>query len=428
MPKRPYQHTTLKNGMQIVTVSHPTTKTVTIMVYVKVGSRYETADVNGASHFIEHMMFKGTKRRPTSLRITKELDRYGAEYNAYTGKDLTVYYIKIDAAKTELAIDLLNDMIFHSKYEEAEMNRERSVIVEEIHMYEDNPATLMEDELERIVFPEHPLGWNIAGPKEVIRTMSREALVNYRDTHYQPERITIVVAGSISKNVPALLEKTFGTVKPKSSPGHFLPFTPPTRKAPMVSYREKKTEQIQLGMAFPGYGYGDSRIPATRFLAMILGGSMSSRLFTEVREARGLCYSISASHQSLEDAGVFSISAGLERGRVEEAIKVIWKELRKIADKGVTAEELRCAKDHLRGKMLIHFEDSASQGDWYGRQWVFQKKFETPEERLIQMDKVTAKAIQQVAKELFCLPKLSASLVGPFETQDHVDRLFKGLS
>lgn len=427
--KTALQRFALKNGLEVLCVPHAMTQTVTIMVYVKVGSRYETKELNGASHFIEHLMFKGTKRRPSSLQITKELDRYGAEYNAYTGKDLTVYYIKIDAAKTALAIDLLHDMLFKSMYDPAEMDRERGVIIEEIHMYEDNPASLMEDLLEEIVFPDHPLGWNIAGPKENIRTITREQLVRYRDTHYVPARTTIVVAGCIAPDTQEQLERTFGKVpKPKQLFDHgFIPFTVPSRKAPAVTYREKKTEQIQLGIAFPGYAYGDRRVPAARFLAMILGGSMSSRLFTEVREKRGLCYSINASHQSLEDTGIFSVSAGLERTRVDAAVQLIWSELRRVATDGVTSQELTCAKDHLRGKMLIHFEDSASQGDWYGKQWVFQRKLQTPEERLEEMAAVKTKEIQAVAEELFALERLSASLVGPFEERAHVERLFNQL-
>lgn len=427
--KTALQRYALKNGLEVLCVPHPTTQTVTIMVYVKVGSRYETKSLNGASHFIEHLMFKGTKRRPTSLHITKELDRYGAEYNAYTGKDLTVYYIKIDAAKTALAIDLLHDMIFKSTYEAAEMDRERSVIVEEINMYEDNPSSLMEDLLEEIVFPDHPLGWNIAGPKENIRTITREQLIEYRDTHYVPSRTTIVVAGNIAKDMQDQLQKTFGKVHEgaKALDHGYLPFVPPVRKSPTVIHREKKTEQIQLGLAFPGYAYGDRHVPAARFLGMILGGSMSSRLFTEVREKRGLCYSINASHQSLEDTGVFSISAGLERARLEAAVQVIWGELRRLAKDGVTRSELAYAKDHLRGKMLIHFEDSASQGDWYGKQWVFQRRLQTPAERLEEMDLVKAKEIQAIAKELFVPERLSASLVGPFEERSHVERLFEKL-
>lgn len=427
--KTALQRFALKNGLEVLCVPHAMTQTVTIMVYVKVGSRYETQEINGASHFIEHLMFKGTKKRPTSLHITKELDRYGAEYNAYTGKDLTVYYIKIDAAKTNLAIDLLHDMLFKSKYDAEEMNRERSVIVEEIHMYEDNPSSLMEDLLEAAVFPDHPLGWNIAGPKEVIRTISRESLVRYRDAHYIPSRTTVVVAGCISPDIQLQLEKTFGRVKvPKQAMDHrFIPFVPPKRTSPMVVHCEKKTEQIQLGLAFPGYAYGDRRVPAARFLAMILGGSMSSRLFTEVREKQGLCYSINASHQSLEDTGIFSVSAGLEKARLGAAVELIWSELQRVAKSGVTANELKSAKDHLRGKMLIHFEDSASQGDWYGKQWVFQRRLQTPAERLAEMDAVKAKEIQAVATELFVPERLSASLVGPFSERAHVERLFEKL-
>lgn len=420
-------HKPLKNGMQAILVPQKGATSTTVMVFVRVGSRYETKDINGASHFIEHLMFKGTKRRPDSLLISKELDRYGAEYNAFTGKDVTVYYIKMDAVQTPLAIDMLHDMLFHSLYDAKELDRERGVIVEEINMYEDTPRSRMEDLLEEALFPNNTLGWTITGPKQVIREIPREKLIAYRDAYYIPSRMGMVVAGKILPGTWQLLQKTFGTIKePKQrADSPFASFAPPFQLPKALTFQNKKTEQIQLGIAFHGLPYGDKDLPALNLLTTILGGSMSSRLFLEVRERRGLCYSINASHQALEDTGAFTISAGLEKTRIKEAIKVIWQELQKITRSTLSTDELRRAKDHIRGRLMLSFEDSANQADWYGRQWIFQKKLISPEERIRALNAVTAKDVQKIAKRIFRKPHMAAALVGPFKKQREVDQLFK---
>ncbi len=399
---------------------------MTIMVFTKVGSRYESKEINGASHFIEHLMFKGTKARPTTLDISKELDRFGAEYNAFTGKDATAYYVKMAAERTPIAVELLHDMLFHSKYDAKEIERERGVIVEEINMYEDNPRMHIEDLLEEALYPDSSLGWNIAGPREVIKTVTRDQLIAYRDAYYVPSRMAVVVAGKIVPGLWKLLEKTFGSVKKPTTPRDttFAPFVAPERIANPVRFQKKNTEQVQLGMAWHGLGIGDEQIPAASLLGVILGGTMSSRLFIQVRERRGLCYSIHAGHQAFEDIGVFSVMAGLEKTRTEEAVKVIWDEVKKMKTQLVKPEELRRAKDYLRGKMLLAFEDSSNQADWYGKQWLFQGKTWTPEERLKKFERVTAADIRAVAKRLFRSGHFAASVIGPFEDQQTVEKLF----
>lgn len=423
---KPTLHT-LKNGMRAILVPQKGAPSMTIMVFVKVGSRYETREVNGASHFVEHIMFKGTKRRPATLDISRALDRYGAEYNAFTSKDLTAYYIKMDAQHTELAVDLLHDMLFNSKFDPKEIDRERGVIIEEINMYEDNPRMHIEDMLEEALYPDSTLGWNIAGPRSTIREVSRDALKDYHDRYYIPSRITIAVAGKVKPGLLGLLEKSFGKVKEPTKPADvsFGRFLPPAKLERPVAFQKKQTEQVQLGLAFHGFGYGDPRKEAASLLSLILGGTMSSRLFVQVRERRGLCYSISASHQSYEDTGVFSVMSGLEKNRVEEAIKLIRSELLKTTKELVTAEELREAKDYLRGKTALAFEDSSHQADWYGKQWVFQHKLESPEARLKRYEKVTAAMVRSAAEELFRKPAMAASVIGPFVSSKDVERWFR---
>jgi len=416
----------LKNGMRGIVVPMTGSASMTLMVLVRVGSRYEDKEINGASHFIEHLMFKGTKRRPNAQVISRELDRYGADYNAFTSKDMTAYYIKMDSAKAPLAIDMLHDMLFHSKYDSKEIDRERNVIIEEIKMYEDNPRAHVEDMIEEALFPDSTLAWNIAGPREVIRKVSPKQLTQYRDAYYVPSRMCVVATGKVPANIWTLLNKTFGSVKePKRPADHaFAPFTPPAMLQKPVAYQDKETEQTQLSMAFHGLALPDKRMPAANLLGTILGGSMSSRLFVEVRERRGLCYAISAGHQALEDTGLFSISIGLDHARIPEALKVIWSELHKISTKAVGADELRRAKDHIRGKLTLALEDSSAYADWYGRQWLFQNKQESPEERLKRLEAVTANDIKKLAAEIFRKEHMAAAVIGPLGAKKNVDTLF----
>ncbi len=417
---------TLKNGMNAIVVPQKGATSMTVMVFTRVGSRYETHDISGASHFIEHLMFKGTKRRPDTQMISKELDRYGAEYNAFTSKDLTAYYVKMDASKTKLAVDILHDMIFHSKYDPKEIDRERNVIIEEINMYEDNPRMHIDDMLEEVLFPDSTLGWNIAGPRTIISTVPREKLVKYRDTYYIPSRMAVVVSGKIIPGIWPVLESSFGKIKQPIAPADkaFVPFCSPEKLSDPVAFQKKDTEQVQLGIAFHGIGLGHGDLPAVSLLATILGGSMSSRLFTQVRQRRGLCYSIFAAHQALEDTGIFNIKSGLDKSRIAEAVKVILQEIKKISTQSVSAEELRRAKDNIRGRLMLAFEDSSDQADWYGRQWIFEKRLETPEQRLKKLDAVTASDIKRVAKQIFRKEHMASAIIGPFENQAAVEKLF----
>ncbi len=412
--------------MTAILVPQKGATSMTAMVFTRVGSRYETKEINGASHFIEHLMFKGTKRRPDTLTLSKELDRYGAEYNAFTGKDLTAYYIKMDAAQTPLAIDMLHDMLFHSKYDQKELDRERGVIVEEINMYEDNPRMHIDNLLEAALFAGNTLGWDIAGPREVIRSVTRDQLTTYRDRYYIPSRMTVVVAGCVQPGTLELLEKTFGKVHEPKKPSDqsFTSFEAPKILVEPVALQSKKTEQVQLGMAFYGLPFGDKATSAATLLSTVLGGTMSSRLFIQVRERLGLCYNIYTSHQSLEDTGVFTVMSGLEKNRMEEAVKVIWKELKRTTTELVKPEELRRAKDHIRGKLMLAMEDSSQQADWYGRQWTFQKLALTPEERLKKIERVTAVEMRELARRMFDPKRMAAAVIGPFEEKEKVAKWF----
>ncbi len=409
---------TLKNGIRLHLLPYSGTQAVTVLVLVKVGSRYEDPKINGASHFIEHLMFKGTKRRPTTLDISRDLDAVGAEYNAFTGKDYTGYYITIEASKFPLAVDMLHDMIFHSKYDSKEMNRERRVIIEEIKMYNENPMMHVEEMLEQIMFEGSTLGWDIAGTSKTMLGMTRRDVIAYRDSHYVPSRIVVGVAGSVDRKALALIKKTFGSVKTKGDPKLYEPFGGHApSKSPRCRIEDKKLDQIQLALGFPSFGAGDARNPAVSLLALILGGTMSSRLFISVRERRGLCYFVRAENGTYDEIGNFMIRSGLDRARLKEAVKTILAEVEKIKSSGVTSRELKEAKEHFRGRILLKLEESSNRADWYARQELVLEKALTPAERMMEIDAVTQNEVKKVAREILNLSKMSVAAIGPFKDE-----------
>lgn len=392
---------------------------MTLLVLVKVGSRYETPAQAGSAHFIEHLMFKGTERRPNAQIIAQELDRYGADYNAYTGKDLTGYYMKIDAEHADMAVDMLHDLVFYSVFNPAEVERERLVILEEINMYEDNPRDHISDLMEDNLFKGSSLGRNIAGTRQSIRRLNRNALKSFYQSYYIPERITVVAAGKVPASIEKEIKKRFGSIpapaKRKDRP--FACVRSPARITKQAILQKKETEQTQLALGFYGLPFGHRDREAAGLLSLILGGSMSSRLFTEIRERRGLCYAISASHESLEDTGVFSIATGLDRTRLPEAIRAIYEELNRIMETPVSDEELQKAKDHLRGRLALSFEDSATRAGWYGHRWLHTRKTESPDDLLERIDKLESKDILRTARGILCPKRMVAVAIGPVASQ-----------
>ncbi len=408
---------TLKNGARVHLVPLNGTQAATLLVLFKVGSRQEPLKVWGGSHFIEHLMFKGTAKRPQTVDISKELDRYGAEYNAYTGKDLTGYWVKIATEQIPVAVDLLHDMLFNSKFAAAEMTREKKVIIEEIKMYEENPIMHLEDLLEEAMFASHTLGRNIAGTARSMLAMKRNDVIAYRDAYYVPENLVIAVAGNIPKNTLSLLEKSFGRVKARSVvTGDSACVIEGEWDKPRVRLQNKPLEQIQVALGFPTFGRSHKDVEALKLLASILGGTMSSRLFIEVREKRGLCYNVRSSADFYEDVGVLMVRAGLDARRLTVAMKVIVAELKKIAKHGVTPAELKLAKDNVKGGTTLRLEDSSNLAEFYARQELFHGKVETAEQRLQKFNQTKLADIQRVAREVINFRRLSVAAIGPYKT------------
>ena len=415
----------LKNNLQVILTSQKETKAVTVLVLVGVGSRYESKNIAGISHFLEHMMFKGTKKRPDTLAISKELDRVGAEFNASTSKDNTNYYIKINAEHLELALDMLSDMILNSKFEEQEIEREKGTIIEEINMYEDNPLIGLGFLLEEVVFKGNTLSKDEGGTKKSVRGTTRNKMANFKNKHYFSENMVISVAGNFKQDkIKKLISKYFSNNNKSIEKIKFDKFKSKQVK-PQINLKYKKTEQVHLAFGFLGPSYTDKNFIATNILSVILGGSMSSRLFINIRERHGLCYHIGSGLSTYQDIGNLNIRAGLDKDRIMQAIELILNELRKIKSKGITKEELNKAKEYIKGKMILHLEDSSSVADWYARQQLLVGTTKTPEQKIAEIMKVTKADVNKVAKKMFQTKNINLALIGPFKSEKEFLKVLK---
>lgn len=419
-----YTQIQLENKAKVFFVPLEHTKSVTILVMYPVGSRCEPEKLAGASHYIEHLMFKGTKKRPSTLKLTREIDRLGAEYNAFTGKEYTGYYIKVDAEYLKIALDILSDMLFDSLFDAREMEREKGVIIEEIRMYQDNPLMNIDNIFEDLLYKGCPLGRNIAGTEKHVMNYKRTDVLKYRDTHYDPRNMIIAVAGNIPPSPPGLhransdieqiVNKYFGLSKNgKVSPAKFEPFClGPAKKSERIVVEQKKTDQTQLMLGFPCFKYNDSRNPTLAVLNTILGGSMSSRLFIKIRERRGLAYLVRSGMDNFHDTGYQYIRAGLEAKNINKTIEVVKKEIEEMIKVGVSKKELQDAKTHLRGALILSLEDSSVEASLYARQAIYTDKIKTPDQKLAEVDKVSNEDIMKVAEQVFQWGKVRVAVIG----------------
>lgn len=418
---------TLDNGLRILFAPVNGTDTVSVLVLVRVGSRYESAHLNGACHFIEHMMFKGTRRRPTAQHISRTLDAIGADFNAFTGKNHTGYYVKVDKSHLHLGLDIIDDMIFASKMDRDELNRERGAIIEEIHMYEDNPMMHVSDLLEEVMFDGSTLGWEIAGTPKIIREVKRDEVFAFWKQFYQPSNMVLVVSGNIDAKGRKWIQETFGKRKSTHKTfGAFTAFASHTPHCqPLARVQTKPTQQVQIAIGFPSFGLQDPRNAALTLLGVILGGNMSSRLFVEVRERKGFAYFVRVANEAYEEVGNFMVRAGLDKKRMDVAMTTIMKELRKIIRSPVTAKELRDAKAYVRGQMAIRLEDSYERAQWFAREKMFQSRIRTPEQYLKAIQSVTLGEVHRAAKDVIDLSQMSLAAVGPFKDGNDLLRKFR---
>ena len=417
---------TLKNGISVLSIPQESTDATTILVLVKAGSRLEDDKNNGISHFIEHLLFKGTKKYPNTTVLSRTLDAVGADFNAYTSKDHTGYYIKLQSEKLELALSVLSDMIYNPLFEAKEIERERGVILEEINMYEDNPMLSATDVFEGLIYGEKTsLGRDIIGTKDTIKKMSREQILLYKSEWYRPDTIEIVLSGKLpnNKKLTNLLDTYFVQDGFSDEKKEDLSKMKMQQSEPRVAIKKKDTEQVHLVLGLPAYHYThEDRLPLA-VANKILGGGMSSRLFINIRERQGLCYYIKSSFDPYADTGAWYVRAGLDKNRINEAITRILEEFKKLKDKGVTDEELQEAKDGVRGSMIVQLEDSLAVADFYGKRKLLTGEVISPQEALARIDAVTHKDIERVVTDLLIPEKLNLAVVGSFDDKERFKKL-----
>jgi len=414
----------LKNGLRIITVPMKDNPTVTVLVLVEAGSKYETKKINGLSHFLEHMCFKGTTKRPKAIDISKELDALGSQYNAFTAQEYTGYYAKSDARHFSQIFDVVSDIYLNSTFPEAEMQKEKGVIIEEINMYEDMPNRHVQDLIMQLLYGDQPAGWNIAGEKKNILNMKRSDFIKYKKAHYLPEATVIVVAGQVTeKNVLKEANKVFAKV-PRGRKSKKLKVKEKQTK-PQVLLNFKKTDQTHFVLGVRSYDLFNKKNAVLSVLGGVLGGGMSSRLFQKLREEMGVGYYVRAYNDAYTDHGFLQISAGVDNKRIYEVIEAVLEECRKLKTKKVSLGELNKVKECLIGNMKLSLESSDDIANFYGGQELLKKEIKSSEEKAKEVRKVTASQIQALANYIFKNNKLNLALIGPFQDKSKFSKILK---
>lgn len=420
-----YKLSTLKNGLTVITVDLPHLDSVTTMVAVGAGSRNESKKEMGIAHFFEHMFFKGSRKYPTALEISTLVDGVGAVNNAFTSKEFTGYYVKSAAKHIELAADIISSSLKEPILAEEEIEREKGVIIEEIRMYKDTPHRHVLDLFFDLVFGNTPMGWNIAGEEDVIKSLQRTDFADFIKNHYSPENMALIFAGKIGDQAKELGEKYFGHM-PAFGNKEPVIFQADPQAHSRVNIFHKKTDQAHVLLGGLSYHRKDPRKYALALLTSILGEGMSSRLFIQVRERRGLAYHVSAEVEDFRDTGLFAVYAGLKLEKAAEGVKVIREQLDRLKVESVPEDEVKKAKEMQRGHMAIREESTNFLAQFYGLQWVLDRKIETPEEYLDKIDKVTAEDIKEVANGLFQPQKLNLQIIGPLKNSPQFERILEG--
>lgn len=417
-----YKKSLLSCGAKLITVPLEHTETVTILLLVRTGSKNESENIRGISHFLEHMFFKGTAKRPTTLDISKELDGVGGVYNAFTGKEYTGFWVKVDASNFDLAADVISDIVLNSKFDQSEINKERGTIIEEMNMYLDNPMMYVPTLYENVLYKDQPLGFDEIGNRETINSVKREDFVKYYNDYYSADNIVIAVCGKINqKQVESKIDKYFKGISKRRSPDQAGAHDDQSK--PNLLVNNRKTDQTHICIGVRAYGIDSENKYAMSIISAILGGNMSSRLFTSVREKNGLAYYIHTSSESYKDVGYLVTQAGLSNEKSIKAIKIILDEYKKIRDFGVDEEELSKAKRYLKGRTTIALESSDSMASFVAMQELYSGKILTPEEKFDKIDSVSMKDVKEVCQDIFVDKKLNLALIGPFGNNDAVNSI-----
>ncbi len=417
-----FNKTILENGLRIITVPQENAVALTVLALVETGSKYEEKRINGISHFLEHLCFKGTINRPKPSMIAGELDGLGAQSNAFTSHEYTGYYAKVSADKGEKALDIIADLYLNPIFDAAEIEKEKGVIIEEIHMYEDMPQRKIGDLFMHLLYGDQPAGWDIAGEPELITKMTREDIVRYRSEHYVPSATTFVIAGAFDeKKMIKRATELFG--KMEHGKKHGKSAVKEQQASPQVLLKYKKSDQAHIVLGVRTFDLHDKRRFALEILGDILGGGMSSRLFQLLREQLGAAYYVRASADLYTDHGYFAAAAGLELSKAKTVITEMLKEFRRLKTELVSPAELERAKSHYVGNMLLGLEGSDALAVFYGVQEVLSKKLITTDELIKKIHAVRAEDIQKLATEYFTNDRLNLAILGPYEDKKEFEQL-----
>jgi predicted Zn-dependent peptidase len=415
---------TFSNGLRLVLAPQKASLAATVLVLVETGSEYETKKINGISHFLEHMMFKGTTRRPTPAIIAAELASLGGVSNAFTSQEYTGYYAKVQSSKVGQAIDIVTDLYLNPLFNQPEIDRERGVVIEEINMYEDTPMRKVNDLFMGLLYGDQPAGWDIAGPKENIRTITRKDFLAYRAKHYVAPKTVVVIGGNFNEqHVVKQVKAIFGHL-PRAKVVK-KDKTKEKQSRPAVFLKHKKSDQTHLILGVRAFNLFDKRRYALQVLADILGGGMSSRLFQHVREQLGAAYYVNAQPDLYLDHGYFAVSAGSDHKKINEVLKAILEEFERIKREPVPKEELQRSKDHLMGSIVLGLETSDDIAGYYGQQEVLARSLVDPDTLMAKIKAVTADEVQHLARELLITSQLNLTMIGPYKNATPFKKILK---
>jgi predicted Zn-dependent peptidase len=415
-----FDRTTLSNGTRVLTAPMAHAQSVSCFVMFSAGSRYERREESGIAHFAEHMFFKGTERRPTARDIATEIDSIGGEFNAFTGKELTGYYVKCASETRDIALDVLVDMLRHSRFDADEIEREKGVIVEEMNMYADTPRSYVGNVWERHLYGDQPLGWDVIGTEETVRGATRDTFLGYLGRWYRPERTIVGLGGQVGDDVVARLEDLVGDVEAGPT-GAADAVVLPENGSP-VRLHTKQSDQAHVVIGARSYPHGHPDRYAVQLLSTVLGGGMSSRLFTEVRERRGLAYYVFSANQSYSDAGTLGAQAGVDLTRIEEAVETIVAELRRMAAEPVPVDELEKARAFAKGRFVLGLESPHATIMFGLRREILEGRAVEPSEVLDGLDAVTVEDVTRVAGDILG-GELRLALIGPFDDPARFERI-----
>jgi predicted Zn-dependent peptidase len=416
-----FERHVLDNGLRVITAEMPQVQSVTCMIMLAAGSRYETPDTNGIAHFAEHMFFKGTERRPSAREIGMEVDSLGGEFNAFTSKEYTGYYVKCAADYRDRALDVLVDMLRNSKFAEDEIEREKGVIIEEMNMYYDTPRDFIGGVYESLLYGDQPLGWDIVGRKETVRAATRDIFRGYVDHWYKPERMVVGLGGQLEGNPLETVERLLGDLEPEETGAPEA--VELNGGGSQVRVHHKESDQAHLCLGVRSYPLSHPDRYVLQLLSTVLGTGMSSRLFTEVRERRGLAYYVFAHNQSYTDAGSLYSQSGVDIARADEAVETIAAEFHRIADEPVPAQELEKARALAKGRFVLRLENPQGMTMFGLSREVLEGKAVEPDEIVAGLDAVTAEDVQRVAQDVIASNGINLALIGPFDDASKFEAL-----